>query len=281
MRGDRMTIGEMARLNNISVQALRLYSRMGLIEPMLVDSDTGYRYYDINQSQVLDTIGYLKSMGMSLKAIKGWFDEPDLDAIKAELLNHHAAFAAEIRRLELARASIGRLAARIDRIKNRPPAMVPMVEEQPSREVHQYEVETLSSTSTQADFERVMRGMKAWLVAAGLPVSYFARICGRVRLEDFLGTDPHLSSLYIVADDYSSQVLPVETIPAGRYLTVYFATVADEPEAMASLRAALTDQQLTAIGDYVSETIFEYPTFPRAERRESLFSGQIRVQPAS
>ena len=53
---DLLSIGEMAELNNISRQALRLYDRIGLLAPYYVDENTGYRHYDIRQCARLDMI---------------------------------------------------------------------------------------------------------------------------------------------------------------------------------------------------------------------------------
>ena len=39
----RLTIGQMAKLNRISQQTLRLYDREGLLTPMITDPNTGYR----------------------------------------------------------------------------------------------------------------------------------------------------------------------------------------------------------------------------------------------
>jgi len=63
-------IGEMAKLNKISTQALRHYDKIGLFSPNFVDENTGYRYYTLNQFQTLQTINYLKFIGLSLANIK-------------------------------------------------------------------------------------------------------------------------------------------------------------------------------------------------------------------
>ena len=41
----RLTIGQMAKLNNISTQALRYYDQIGLLKPRFYDEDNKYRYY--------------------------------------------------------------------------------------------------------------------------------------------------------------------------------------------------------------------------------------------
>ena len=40
-----LSIGQMARINHISIQTLRLYDKMGLLKPVAVDAGSGYRYY--------------------------------------------------------------------------------------------------------------------------------------------------------------------------------------------------------------------------------------------
>ncbi|WP_272509083.1 MerR family DNA-binding transcriptional regulator [Clostridium ganghwense] len=42
------SIGETAKINNVSIQALRLYDRMGLLKPAYVDPENNYRYYTID-----------------------------------------------------------------------------------------------------------------------------------------------------------------------------------------------------------------------------------------
>ena len=70
MNLQRLTIGQMAKLNQISQQTLRLYDREGLLTPMITDPHTGYRYYHIIQSARLDMIQYMKASGMTLKQIR-------------------------------------------------------------------------------------------------------------------------------------------------------------------------------------------------------------------
>ncbi|AWM17750.1 MerR family DNA-binding transcriptional regulator [Bacillus inaquosorum] len=64
------TIGETARLNNISIQTLRYYDRIGIFKPYYTDQDNGYRYYHVKQFFYLDIIKYLKYMKTPLEEIK-------------------------------------------------------------------------------------------------------------------------------------------------------------------------------------------------------------------
>ena len=64
------SIGEIAKIFNISTQTLRLYDRIGLLKPSYVDKDSRYRYYSINQFVKLECIKRCKTMGFSLDEIK-------------------------------------------------------------------------------------------------------------------------------------------------------------------------------------------------------------------
>ena len=66
-----MRIGEIAAVFNVSVKAIRLYEKKGLIIPARIDPATGYRYYTAHQIQVLNALIELKSLGFSLSEIKG------------------------------------------------------------------------------------------------------------------------------------------------------------------------------------------------------------------
>ncbi|MGG0658731.1 MerR family transcriptional regulator [Rummeliibacillus pycnus] len=76
---NKFSIGQMARLNNISIKTLRYYDEIGLFRPFDVDTATGYRYYSIEQFKELDIILYLKMMGVPLRDIKKQLENRSLD----------------------------------------------------------------------------------------------------------------------------------------------------------------------------------------------------------
>jgi effector-binding domain-containing protein len=47
----RLTIGAFSRLTHLSIKTLRYYHEVGLLEPAVVDPDSGYRYYRPGQAQ--------------------------------------------------------------------------------------------------------------------------------------------------------------------------------------------------------------------------------------
>ncbi|MDC2865726.1 MerR family transcriptional regulator [Bacillus sp. BP-3] len=71
----RFTIGEMAKMHNIPESTLRYYDEKGIFHPAVVDSQTNYRYYTIDQFSMLDTIKFLRQLNIPLKEIKRYIDE--------------------------------------------------------------------------------------------------------------------------------------------------------------------------------------------------------------
>lgn len=67
---NKLSIGEMAKLRNVTVDTLRHYDKVGLLKPYYTDPKTGYRYYSIYQYEVLGTIKELRKIGFSIEEIK-------------------------------------------------------------------------------------------------------------------------------------------------------------------------------------------------------------------
>lgn len=69
------SIGEMAKLYNISVETLRHYDRFDLLKPDYINEKTGYRYYSIKSFLKMDLIKRCKAIDLSLDEIKEIIDE--------------------------------------------------------------------------------------------------------------------------------------------------------------------------------------------------------------
>lgn len=74
MKDNLMLIGEIADFFGVSRKAIRLYEKKGIIKPVKVDSQNGYRYYSAEQVQQLNALLELKALGFSLDEIKTVID---------------------------------------------------------------------------------------------------------------------------------------------------------------------------------------------------------------
>lgn len=70
-------ISDFARVNGISVRALRYYDEIGLLKPTRVDSQTGYRDYDEAAASRLQAIRFYQTAGFSLRETADLLDMPD------------------------------------------------------------------------------------------------------------------------------------------------------------------------------------------------------------
>lgn len=70
MKESLYTIGELSKLSNVSIKALRYYDKINLFKPAYVDPNTSYRYYQDSQLYHLDLIKSLKYIGTSLHDVK-------------------------------------------------------------------------------------------------------------------------------------------------------------------------------------------------------------------
>ncbi len=71
-----LSIGSFSKAANITTKTLRYYDEIGLLRPVYVDSDTGYRYYDVAQLESVLLIGRLKAYDFSLDEIARVLQNP-------------------------------------------------------------------------------------------------------------------------------------------------------------------------------------------------------------
>lgn len=86
-----LRIGELARRANVTVKALHHYDDIGLLKPAHVDTQTGYRYYTIEQAERVDRILALKDLGLSLDQIGYLLDRDAEEDDTREILKRKQA----------------------------------------------------------------------------------------------------------------------------------------------------------------------------------------------
>ena len=64
-----LTIGEFSKMTYLSVKALRHYHDVGLLEPALVDPDTGYRRYASSQVGTAQAIRRFRDLEMPVEEV--------------------------------------------------------------------------------------------------------------------------------------------------------------------------------------------------------------------
>lgn len=100
---EHFTIGETSRLNNISIQTLRYYDKLGVFKPVYTDPKNNYRYYHIKQFFYLDIVKYLRSIHTPLEEIKHTILNSPRE-MESFLDEQEEVIEQEFRKLELAKA---------------------------------------------------------------------------------------------------------------------------------------------------------------------------------
>ena len=88
--GTLYKIGIFAAMNHVTVKTLRFYEEQGLLMPVYINQENGYRYYQLSQMAVIHQITALKMAGFTLEEIARIHSGTDEEAVllkkKAELL---------------------------------------------------------------------------------------------------------------------------------------------------------------------------------------------------
>ncbi|MBS6644235.1 MAG: MerR family transcriptional regulator [Clostridiaceae bacterium] len=255
----KMTIGQMANLNHVSEQTLRLYDREGLLSPLYRDEKTGYRYYDIRQSAQLDTIQYMKALGMSLKEIKIHMKDWDMGRIKQLLRQNRDAIDEKVRELNLQKRAIERALDSYERYESAPPDGAIVMEYIPKRQMYVTNTKINFYDYDIAEYEKVLRILKEDMADHKISPFYFANAGTILRKDRFLKRNLYSTEVFVFVDrEYVADEL-ITWIPASTYLCIYCDRFEKEKEYIDRLLAEIEARNYIVTGDYICEVIVEMP----------------------
>lgn len=93
-----MTTGEMAQIMGITKHTLFHYDEIGLFCPEQV-TENGYRFYSVEQIDLLDTILLMRDLGMPLKEIRDYMNHRSPEAFLEVFAQREEQIDAQIRKL--------------------------------------------------------------------------------------------------------------------------------------------------------------------------------------
>lgn len=85
---DLFSIGTFANLTRLSIKALRLYDELGILQPLHIDPQSGYRYYGMDQVPGARMIRNMRDMDMPLATIRRVLTVLPVSQAQAEMLVH-------------------------------------------------------------------------------------------------------------------------------------------------------------------------------------------------
>jgi DNA-binding transcriptional MerR regulator len=263
---DRLTIGEMAGINNVSTQTLRLYDRSGLLSPEHINEETGYRYYSIKQSAKLDMIQYMKSLGMSLKEIKEQLDKQDVDVVKSLLQKHRENIEQQMKELKRTRNAVDRSIASYNRYRSAPKPGIIVTEYMPRRRIYCFDSGINFYDYGIETYEQILRELKSHLMSYELPLIYFCNVGTLLRFEHLKKREFISTETFLFVDEDFSAIDATQLIEENTYLCIYCDSFYKEKEFANRLFDYAKNNDITITGDYICEVVMELPVFHYNER---------------
>ena len=222
MKNNRLLIGQMARLNHTTLATLRHYDKVGILSPVYVNPETGYRYYDIQQCLVFHIIQHHKVLNMSLKEIKEILRLNDycfLEQIYKKKLDevNQALAEFEFRKEELERMMKG-----ADHFCHRPPngfiqmGFITAEYVYEKKAVRNYVLEDIGSVIYDAS------SIEGQLIKSGFTEGYLNFPFVTLSLDDIKHQRYRTEKLGIIVQGKNREIAGVEQLPSSTSVFVYF-----------------------------------------------------------
>ena len=273
----KLSIGQMAKLNHVSVQTLRLYDKIGLLTPLYINEDTGYRFYSIGQSATLDMIQYYKEIGFSLQEIKERLNEMNLDKMPSVLQDRYDYIDKQLEKLKIDQAAILRSIESFNRYMTMPQIGKIFYEYVPERTIYVYHTGQNFFSYSYYDYEYHLRMFKDHLTEKGFPSTYFTNVGTMMRHEKIAhDLDFYSDELFIFLDKNDRLPFKTETVPAGTYISMCCDIFDAERDYAEMLFKEMRNQNLTPLGDYLCEVVTEYPDSKNGQRK-IFYKMQVRI----
>lgn len=278
MNLQKLSIGQMARLNHISEQTLRLYDRMDLLKPSSVNEQTGYRYYSIGQSATLDMIQYYKEIGLSLSAIQERLNEMNLSSMPSVLQDRYRYIEKEMEKLRSDQAAILKSIDSFNRYLTLPQLCSTFLEYIPERKIYVYHTGADFFSYDYYEYEYNLRIFKDHLAERNFPSTFFSNVGTMMRHEHFTHSlDLYSDEIFIFMDHDIPCDLETEIVPAGTYLSLCCDIFEDEKFYAEKLFREIHDNNYQPLGDYLCEVVTEYPN-PENGERKIIYKMQVRIR---
>ncbi len=84
----RLKIGEVARKSRLSVKTIRYYEEIGLLQPAVERSRSGYRLFSLSVLTRLEFVKRAKSLGLSLSEIREILEIRDKGRLPCDEVKH-------------------------------------------------------------------------------------------------------------------------------------------------------------------------------------------------
>jgi DNA-binding transcriptional MerR regulator len=241
--GTLLSIGDFARMTQLSVKMLRHYHELDLLSPAAVDTASGYRLYDAAQVPTAQVIRRFRNLGMPLEELRVLVKAPDVQTRNAAIIAH-------LRRMEQQLAGTQAAVASLRNLIENPPAPI-AIEFRAVSAFHALVVREQIAPDEINDWcSAAFRDLRAALVAAG------ARRAG---------VDAALFASELLENEYGevAAFIPIEgsrpavgrvthaMLPAAEYaVAVHRGSFDNADQTFAALGAFVAERAIGVVGPY-------------------------------
>lgn len=268
-------IGEMAELNHISTQTLRLYDKNNLLKPEYLDPETGYRYYTLDQCAKLDLIHALKSCRLSLEKIREIFELSSEEMLLQVLAEQTGRLTEEIHSLSMSRNNLNRIQRNLQVLHSLPPFGQVFFEYVPERKIDLQDTEYDFFAQGVSAYENMLRHMQNYLHENHLPPSYFVNVGTIMEREHFIKGTYRAQTAFIFVDDLYPCTDSIRILPQNMYMSMVSDNTSLEIRYARKLYEEMVHGGMQPCGDYICEVLTQ---FPLGDPGRLIYKIQVPVQ---
>lgn len=256
-----LKIGEMAMLNHVSTQTLRLYAKNKLLEPEYLDKETGYRYYTLDQCARLDLIHALKSCRLSLEDIRKIFSLSSPEELAVILKEQELKLEKELYNLSISRNTLSRLHKNLQIQNALPPFGTPYFEYQEERCIAVHHTNYNFSVDDYSGYKQMIREMQNYLFENQLSPSYFINIGTIITQENFEAKHLTTHLAFVFVDNLYPVKEDLHLLPSGMYIAMASDDPSLEIDYANKLYEEIERQGMRTSGDYICEVLNQFPFY--------------------
>ncbi|MEG0051372.1 MAG: MerR family transcriptional regulator [Terrisporobacter sp.] len=245
--GKYLSIGQMGKLNNISVQTLRHYEKFGLLRPSYINEETGYRYYSTKDFNTIDLIKQCKAMGLSLDEIKEVANNyTSLESIVDILGNQKKLINQKIKELENIKNKIESLEDKIGFSLNKGINKV-FIKHNEERQFIKYNFTDRFSDEFEINLRKILLEVERYYENVNAEIAF------TVSYEDIKkeGRAECKNVMINLGEGIYYEDDKVISMPRGEYLTMYFDdTYRDSGKYYDAIVEYINENNIKTIGDF-------------------------------
>lgn len=241
----------MAKLNHTTLATLRYYDKIGLLSPVYVNPDTGYRYYDIRQCLIFHIIQHNRSLDMSLDEIKQLWGYSDFEELREHIQKKQDETVHALAELQLRHEELDRVLGWADHFCHRPPngfiqmGFITAEYVYEKKAVRNYMLEDIGSVIYDAS------SIEGQLIKRGFTEGYLNFPFVTLSLDDVTHQRYRTEKLGIIVQGKNREAVGVEQLPSSSSVFVYFEDFSKLRTYAEQVIAFCHDHNYTPAGDMI------------------------------